>query len=1210
MSRKSETPHSALSDDDFVERLINEYLQLYDEIEDGDRAEHDLMPRVVDHLFIGALGWAKKDYSQEDDWNDIRFYDEDRHPAIIVEGKRRDIDVEEGIEQVFRYASETPYSEYLISTNVDKFILYERTDSDRADTITYHGVTAREVANINFEAIRNLERGGTIANELSASQSQEIAQLRRLQKGLVTHEGRYDNFSVAQPQDVTSDKGFQNLLDALSTCLEDHLLPYTLNAFDYFVDRYEEYERESSDLQRQIERLKDSGHDDSEIADLENQLADLREEYEIYAQFHEDYRTWVRLSNRQDNDSDENKVVFCRESVYVQLNKVLLIRIAEDKGLINRMISDGGVEDYFAFWEDFTRYVDRTYIDLFQIASEEMGEVYDRLYSRRIFDWEIRDTTDPELDEVIQRTLWHLNHFQFSDVDRDVLGHLYQEHLPPEERKMLGEFYTPTAVVDLILDRVGYTSENRIETEEFDLLDPACGSGTFLVRAANRLLDRLDQKGVPPEDALEIVRNRLHGFDLNPFACHIAEMNMLFQVIDLYRTVKEENPEYTLDRFHIYQTDSLRTDETQESLTALHSSEVQRRYREERQRANRMKSREDYGIVVGNPPYVRIQNIPDGPAKNDYDEYDSAHYNYDLYVLFLERAADWLSEDGSLGFIISNKFIHNRYGEKIRDNIIQNYRIREIINFGDISVFEGIQAYPLVFVADRINKDVRERAPEEFEPDDYAFTYGQITEALPEIKKTALNNGNTAEKDEVLTHADRATEEHLTDLISRYLPDKPGGTAPAPNSVDIEVPLSTENVEQPPIESYPVRVRLLTGDDWRFIPKDEHDIIQELRAGSRSFSDFPGDKIAKNGIQTGANDVFLVNENTVREYNIEDELIHPYVDGENVHRWYSEPMEEEYILYTEPNLNLNSYPGAKEYLEEHREELENRYCVKQGKKWYQLARHRPGAFEREKVVTPDICYYSNFWFDDSCETYALNTAYCIASRELDGNYLAGVLNSDPIQFFIRRSAPKYGNNYLRYITDYLFDLPIPDPNEKNTENVEKVASLAEELQKLTSRYKMAKKSVDSPESILDGYDVEPLSFAGYIQKMNLGDGDGEVSPSQNGIEVRLNVQSSIDFVSEKAAEAFVVTVQRLEIDNVGELEDLKLPTNSEDLVAVAQDYSDAESVIENGPDEARTLESELNRQVYELFELSDEAREIINERVETPANPLEAKVRG
>ncbi|MCW8172740.1 hypothetical protein D8S78_12515 [Natrialba swarupiae] len=93
--------------------------------------------------------------------------------------------------------------------------------------------------------------------------------------------------------------------------------------------------------------------------------------------------------------------------------------------------------DFFAFWDDFARYVDRNYVDLFDVASEELSEIYDRLYSRQIFDWEL-NADDEDLDDVVKKTFWHLNHYDFENVDRDVLGHLYERHLPPEERKELG----------------------------------------------------------------------------------------------------------------------------------------------------------------------------------------------------------------------------------------------------------------------------------------------------------------------------------------------------------------------------------------------------------------------------------------------------------------------------------------------------------------------------------------------------------------------------------------------------------------------------------------------------------------------------------------------------------------------------------------------------------------------------------------------------
>jgi type I restriction-modification system DNA methylase subunit len=1205
----SESPSPKIgSRDEFVENVISEYSDLYGEIEEGDRAEHDLMPRLVDHLFVNALGWAKVDYEQEDDWNDVRFFDEDRNPVVIVEGKRRDVNVEEGIEQVFRYASETPYAQYIISTNVDEFYVYERCEGSSPDAITHHGVSAQLITKVPFEGICNRVSGGAISGELTVDEKQAIKNLFRLRKEEVTNAERYSDFSLGTRQDVDTDDGFNNLIDSLRLCLEDYLLPYTLSAFDEFDRRYQEFKREREDLEEQIERLEESGHDDTEIAELEDKLAELKDEYEIYNQFHSDYETWVRLSNRQDNDEDENKEVFCRESVYVQLNKILLIRIAEDKDLVNQMVSNGGVHHYFEFWDDYTRYVDRDYIDLFETACEELSEVYDYLYSRRLFDWGIQD--DSELDNVLQRTLWHLNHYDFEHVDRDVLGHLYQEHLPPEERKALGEFYTPVAVVDLILDSVGYTADKQLEKEEYDLIDPACGSGTFLVRATKRLLERLDNKGVPPRDAIEIVQERIHGLDLNPFACHIAELNLLFQVIDLYKEVKDEDPDYTLDRFHIYRTDSLRV-ETQESLTALHSSEVQRQYREERKQASTVKTRTDYGFVVGNPPYVRIQNIQKGPARAEYDDYETAHYNYDLYILFMERAADWLAEDGSIGFIVSNKFTENRYGAKIQDFLLQNYRIQEIINFGDVSVFEGVQSYPMIFVGDRINKDEPFRSSDDFElVEDYTFTYAGVTEELPEITQTALNGSNGNGSDA------REREEEggkIAQLIRASMPETPGSTPPSEEELleHIEEMAPGADVSRPPLDVYPMSASmLLAADEWQFVPHDEHEVLEEMEAGAREFGKYDG-SVANNGVQTGSNDIFVVDEATIEEYGIEDEVVHPTLGGRDVVRWYTAAMDK-YILYTTPDTDLDDVPGAKAYLEDNREGLEERYCVTDNRReWYELAEYRPGVFDKNKVVTPDICYYNNFFQDEDGEFYSLNSTYVLFSEELRSEYLVGVLNSDPVQFYMRRTAPQYGNDYLRYITNYLFEIPIPDPAEADDALVGSIVDTATELKQVSKRYQEAGELMESPELVFEREDVDrlSLSFAGYVDSMDFGGEDANVSPNVDETTVRLNVQDTIKFVSEDVAEAFAELLRAFDIDTVGELEEFKAPSSEAALQSVVEAFEKAEERLDSDVEIASDLDEQLNEAVFELYGFDEEHRELIRERVEKPESPLEAKVR-
>lgn len=1202
---------SAVGQDEFVDTVVSEFLNMYEEIQHGERAEHDLMPRLVDHLFINALNWQKTDYAQEDDWNDIRFYDDDRNTAIIVEGKRRGVDVENGIEQVFRYASETPYARYLISTNIDRFILYERCDAGNEIAVTHHGVSARQLVDVPFEGICNRASGGAINSELTLDERQEIKQLHQIRREEVATPERYENFTLNSRQDVGTDTGFNNLIDSLRLCFEDYLLPYTLSAFDECEERYTQFARERRDLENQIERLEELNHDDSEIATLRNKLAELEDEYEIYQRFHSDYETWVQLSNRQDNDDTENKEAFCRESVYVQLNKILLIRIAEDKNLANTMISNGGVHRYFDFWDDFSRYVSRDYIDLFETATEDLSEVYDYLYSRRLFDWGIQSDFNSSLNGVLQRTLWHLNHYNFENVDRDVLGQLYQEHIPPEERKALGEFYTPTAVVDLILDSVGYTADKQLEREEYDLIDPACGSGTFLVRAADRLLDRLNEKGVPPRDAIEIVQQRIYGLDLNPFACHIAELNLLFQVIDLYKKVKDKNPDYTLSRFQIYRTDSLRS-ERKESLATLQSSAIQRQYREERRRASQIKERENYGFVVGNPPYVRIQNLPEGPARQEYDDYDTAHYNYDIYILFIERAAELLAEDGKLGFIVSNKFTENRYGAKIQDYILQHYQLQEIINFGDVSVFEGVLAYPMILTGRRISKDEGSSLRSDYRlPEDYSFTYASVTERLPEITQTALTS---AGGDHTPVQQREKEGGKIAKIIRASVPNEPGVVPPEEQKVldRLQEIAPDAELDQPPLQVYPINASmLLDADEWQFVPQDEYEILESMEAGAREFGEYDG-AVANNGVQTGANDIFVLDQATIDEYNIEDEVIHPTLGGRDVTRWYTQALDK-YILYTTPETNLEKLPGARKYLQDNRDALEQRYCVTDNRrKWYELAEYRPGVFNTEKVITPDICYYNNFFHDENGDFYSLNSTYVMFSAELPEDYLAGVLNSNAVQFYMRRTAPQYGGDYLRYITSYLLKIPIPDPGSKNEDSVQTVRETSNQLHTLAKNLQEAKNILRAPELLYERIaDVEAssLSFAGYIDAMDLGEKSGDVSPVIDEATIRLNVQSKMSFVSKAAADAFGELLKSFEVESISDLRSIDVPKTEHGLLTFVSELFESQQLLEDATKKASALEETLNDAVYDLYEFTDEHREVIEERTETPENVLESKVR-
>ncbi|SNR64748.1 Eco57I restriction-modification methylase domain-containing protein [Halorubrum vacuolatum] len=1204
---------------DFISSVIEAYNSFYREINGGTRNELDLTPRFARLLFCNeTLGWDESDYAQEDDLNDIRFYDEEQNPVIIVEAKRRDRDVEEGIEQAFRYASNSPYVDYFIATNFDRLLLYRRCDVDTADEVR-HGVGGELLTSINFERIRNVESGEALSEDIPQEELDAISHLNHLKKADVVNAGRYDNFTFSDRQSVSTDEGFDNLLNSLTTALDDYWMPYTLRAFDEFESRYDEYQEQASNLEQQIETLEEQGHDDdTEIAELESQLAELRDDYEQYRAFYSDYETWVRLSNRQENSDDENRRVFCRESIYVQINKILLIRIAEDKDLVEEMISDGGVVDYFSFWNDFSRYVDRNYVDLFDVASEELSEIYDRLYSRQIFDWEL-DSDDEDLDTVIKKTFWHLNHFDFGSVDRDVLGHLYEQHLPPEERKELGEFYTPTSVVDLILDRVGYTPDNPIDQPEHDLLDPACGSGTFLVRAAGRLLERLDNRNVPPEEAVEIMQERLWGFDLNPFACHITEMNLLFQIIDLYKEVKDENPDYSLNRFHVYQTDSLRR-QTQTSMTATFSDALLRSYERERREADRAKTRENYGYIVMNPPYVRIQNIQNGPAKEDYNDYYSAYHNYDLYLLFIEKASEWLREGGKLGIITSNQFLDSRYGERARELIPQRYRIGEMVNIGDVDVFAHATTYPIIMILTGLNRDGI-RSADDFVVDDYRFSYVSVGESMEDW----IESDDISGWDSVSSTPERGEEQNhrVIDLLALALPAEWGGEVPdIPTLVEdegIPVPDSITWDDQPPIQSYPVESVAVSNSDWQFAPADEQEVLNWMEDHGSELRSYGHKNKIERGLRTGKNPVFIVDQETIDEYDIENELIHPILGGRQVKRW-EDLWDGDYVVYTPPGTDIDDYPNTKEYYNdgENRDELEDRYCVReQNEDYWALDKPKdPSLFEQTKIVTPDIAYYNNYWVDDGGEFYCLDTTYYIAPNNEDlAWFITGVLNSDLAQFYIRRNAATYRGNYLRYKSEYVGDIPIPDPESENVEDelVESIATTARQMQDLISEYRRAETLLANSSELLDAASVDKVDITrtAYITRIPDSDeaNDTDIQPSREGSSVRLNVHQSVDLDDADTAKSFIDLLDALNVTSLSDLFDADYPRTRDGMERVLDVARDSTETTDEAGERLKTVEDSLHDDVYEVFKLSSDHKELVEDRVLVPENPLKSKVR-
>jgi type I restriction-modification system DNA methylase subunit len=387
---------------------------------------------------------------------------------------------------------------------------------------------------------------------------------------------------------------------------------------------------------------------------------------------------------------------YALQTAYVFLVRLLLVRIAEDKGLLQRrMFTDGGVAEWFIRVEPY--YLGQgsdegvaTFLGM--VFSRTQRDVYAHFFSEGTFDW-YRPNRDLAL-----RLLWRLAHYDFRDVDQDIIGYLYARYATEEHRHNTGMYYTPPEVVDYILERVGFSGREVVVKR---LLDPACGSGTFLVRAARRILEAFkDPSGVIPEEkqdqALRAVLENLVGLDLNPFACYLAEINLLIQVVDLVKDLKGRGVEVHLDRFRVYNTDAL--------IARFPSREWAKGFPEEEVKL----TPENYDFVVGNPPYVRA----DAPGMKDYRELVRAYLplkervqevltgRWDLFVPFVALGLEWLREGGRLGMIVSRSVEEAPYAKRLRERLLR-YKLLEVAHMNGRALFPDAVVDNTVLVVEK-----------------------------------------------------------------------------------------------------------------------------------------------------------------------------------------------------------------------------------------------------------------------------------------------------------------------------------------------------------------------------------------------------------------------------------------------------------------------------------------------------------------------------
>jgi len=361
--------------------------------------------------------------------------------------------------------------------------------------------------------------------------------------------------------------------------------------------------------------------------------------------------------------------VFSTEAASLVLSRIIFVRFAEDNDLTTRKISNGGIRVFRQFYT----YMKDDYRLLLKGAYEDAKHIYARLFEESIFDW--AHEGDGQLARILERIFYRLNAFNFALITGDILGNVYEAFLDKSRRKKLGEYYTKPPIVKFILNEIGFQDETA------RLLDPACGSGSFLVQALLMSIERMISQGVSPKNSIEATLELIHGLDINVFASFITQLQILWSIFPYLRSREK----HQLPELRVYGgLNSLEYD-PQLTLGEAVTAPLERQ-------ATLIRDSK-YSLIVGNPPYIRNERLKDkGSWRSYYEIVDKR--NSDIAFYFVQRALlggkrrkdgtddilpSWLEDGGKLGFVLSIGFANSRAALALRESML-SFKILHVVD--------------------------------------------------------------------------------------------------------------------------------------------------------------------------------------------------------------------------------------------------------------------------------------------------------------------------------------------------------------------------------------------------------------------------------------------------------------------------------------------------------------------------------------------------
>ena len=482
---------------------------------------------------------------------------------------------------------------------------------------------------------------------------------------------------------------------------------------------------------------------------------------EVDVAFLDEIESWRNILAR--NLASRNPDISQRDlnfAVQRTVDRIIFLRICEDRGVepygsLGKLVN--GKQVYARLAELFQRADDRYNSGLFYFTPEKgRRDPPDEITLSLTID-------DKTLKDILKKLYFPDSPYEFSVLPAEILGQIYEQFLgkvirltkghqakveeKPEVKKAGGVYYTPAYIVDYIVKHtVGKLVEGKTprQASKIKVVDPACGSGSFLIGAYQFLLDwhrnwyeddgpekhakgrnpklfrdRAGQWRLTTAEKKRILLNNIHGVDIDSQAVEVTKLSLLLKVLegesketldsqlrflheralpDLSANIQCGNSLIAPDFYDGRQQEMFDEDE----LYRVNAFDWQAEFPEVFKGKN-----PGFDAVIGNPPYVLLQSLGEREVASYLsNKFGCAAYKIDTYHLFIEQSC-WLAADtGMIGMITPNTFLRNKYAIALRSFLLDHAEIMEMVLY-DYPVFHRVSVDTVVTVLRRAKSPAR-----------------------------------------------------------------------------------------------------------------------------------------------------------------------------------------------------------------------------------------------------------------------------------------------------------------------------------------------------------------------------------------------------------------------------------------------------------------------------------------------------------------------